>query len=145
MEIVPVKVDDLNEVYCLGRKVFGEIAHSSLVIRQLWDQNHPFIWAAKDPQITGYCIGGIEAHSKIGHIMSLAVDPEARRKRIGYLLSQKVMSALADSGVTTFKLVCSPSNNGAIALYEALGFIKGEVVSNYFGEGAHRLTMSRPV
>mgnify|MGYP001225618897 CR=1 FL=1 len=144
MEIFQVQVENLTEVQSLGRKVFGEIAHSSLVIRQLWDQNHPFVWALKNPNILGYCIGGIEAGTSIGHIMSLAVDPDARRQRIGYLLTEKVMTELAKHNVTEFKLVCSPTNLSAIALYESLGFKKGSVVQDYFGVGAHRLTMSRP-
>lgn len=143
MEIFQVQVEDLNEVQALGRKVFGDIAHSSLVIRQLWDQNHPFVWALRNPNILGYCIGGIEAGTTTGHIMSLAVDPEARRQRVGFLLTEKVMVELTKYNVTEFKLVCSPSNLGAIALYESLGFKQREVIQDYFGVGAHRLAMSR--
>ncbi|MBL7663304.1 GNAT family N-acetyltransferase [bacterium] len=145
MEIFQVQVEDLNEVHALGRKVFGDIAHSSLVIRQLWDQNHPFVWAIRNPNILGYCIGGIEAGTTTGHIMSLAVDPEARRQRIGFILTEKVMAEFVKYNVSEYKLVCSPTNTAAISLYESLGFKQGEIIQDYFGPGAHRLAMSRAV
>lgn len=145
MDIRPIRVTDLGEMHAVGVKVFGPIAHSSLVIRQFFDLHHPHIFAAYDPAIRAYCMGGIEAGGETGHIFSLAVDPEARRQRLGFLLTERVMQALTRDGVKELRLVVSPSNSGAIDLYLKLGFQKEIVVKDYFGPGADRLMMSRAV
>lgn len=141
MNIRLVQETDLSDIHALGVKVFGPIAHTALVIRQLYDLHHSHIFAAYNPNIVGYCIGGIEAGGKIGHIVSLAVDPDARRQRVGFLLTEKVMQVLKKEMVNELRLVVCPTNHNAINLYFKLGFERENVVPNYFGPGADRLKM----
>ncbi len=142
LEIRLVQVSDLMDVHALGVRVFGSLATTALTMRQLYDLSYPYIFAAYNPNLVGYCFGGLDAYGKIGHLYSLAVDPDARRQRLGYLLSEKVMLRLKEDPVDKLQVVCSPTNSSAIALYTKLGFQPGEIVKDYFGQNADRLVMS---
>ena len=142
LEIRLVQVSDLAEVHALGVKVFGPIATTALTMRQLYDLSCSYIFAAYNPNLVGYCFGGLDARGKIGHIYSLAVDPDVRRQRLGYLLSETVIQSLKEESINKLQVVVSPTNSSAINLYQKLGFERGDIVQNYFGRGADRLVMS---
>ena len=145
MEIRNIKESDLLDVYNLGCQIFGDIAHSSLVVRQIYDLVSPFMFVAVDGALLGYSTGGIDATEGYGHIMSLAVDPNARGRGVGAALTEAVEKSLIEKSVTTLQLVVSPENDAAIGLYEKLGYNRIQIVSDYFGPGADRLMMRKAV
>ena len=73
------------------------------------------------------------------HLSGLIVLPEYRGQGIARRAMEMVLGALAS--VQTIDLVTHPENARAIALYESLGFEKGAVRDDYFGDGEPRLTM----
>jgi len=76
-------------------------------------------------QILGYIISSPE-----GHIISIAVHPQHRRRGIGKELLRKAMIASTTNGVWA---EVRKSNQGAQAFYLQMGFkITGEV-PNYYG------------
>ncbi len=58
----------------------------------------------------------------VGHITQLCVLPEARGQGVGYELMRRALDELAGYGCAKVSLTVTSANEGAIALYERLGF-----------------------
>ncbi len=71
-------------------------------------------------EIAGYLVG--RATLGTGEILNLAVAPEWRRRRVGRLLLDAGLDALAGRGAEEVFLEVRESNAGALALYQAAGF-----------------------
>jgi ribosomal-protein-alanine N-acetyltransferase len=79
----------------------------------------------KEEQILGYVI-----FSQDGHIISIAVLPQHRRKGIGTQLLKRVMEA---SHIRKVWAEVRRSNQGAQAFYLKMGFQIMDRVPNYYG------------
>ena len=79
----------------------------------------------REEEILGYIV-----FSQDGHILSIAVLPQHRRKGIGRQLLQR---AMATSGLKKVWAEVRRSNRGAQAFYSKMGFQKIGVVPNYYG------------
>jgi len=56
------------------------------------------------------------------HVVSMWVDPEHRRTRVGTALIERVASWAGGRGVSELRLMVTGINRGAIAFYQRLGF-----------------------
>ncbi len=74
------------------------------------------------------------------YISGLVTKPEFQGQDIGREVMTKVLSELAN--VPLIDLVTHPENARSTALYESLGFKKGEVKENYFDDGEPRVVMT---
>ncbi|MDP2652299.1 MAG: GNAT family N-acetyltransferase [bacterium] len=74
------------------------------------------------------------------HIDGLIVRPEFQNRGIGRTAMLKILEELKN--VPKIDLVTHPDNEYAIKLYESLGFILGERIENYFGDGEPRVVMT---
>lgn len=83
---------------------------------------HPelFFVAEIDDQLVGTAMAGYDGHR--GWIYSVAVHPEHRRKKIATALMQHAEAALAARNCPKLNLQVMPGNEGAIALYQSLGY-----------------------
>ncbi len=79
----------------------------------------------KGQEILGYIVC-----ARDGHIISIAVQPQHRRKGIGKKLLQAVM---AGSGFKKVRAEVRRSNRGAQAFYSKMGFRTIGTVPNYYG------------
>lgn len=71
--------------------------------------------------------------SKSGYIGMLAVDNSQRKKGIGTSLVCQVIRKMRDKyGCTSVMLETEVTNTGAMRLYERLGFIREELLKNYY-------------
>ncbi len=92
----------------------------------------------------GYTVPGIMV--KRGHIISIAVLPEYRRRGIGTALMKAAMDALRKVyGCREVYLEVRVSNMPAIKLYEKLGFRKVKVIPMYYLDGEDAYLMARPL
>jgi len=80
----------------------------------------------KEGQIWGYII-----FSRDGHIISIAVHPQKRRKGIGKELIERVMNA---PHIKKIWAEVRKSNQGAETFYLRMGFQIVRVVPNYYGD-----------
>jgi ribosomal-protein-alanine N-acetyltransferase len=85
------------------------------------DTNH----GQKKEKILGYII-----FSEDGHIISIAVHPQHRKKRIGAQLLQRALKAPRSKKVWA---EVRRSNQGAQNFYSKMGFQVTGIVSNYYG------------
>lgn len=89
-------------------------------------------------QIIGYILGKFDGDD-VGHIASICVDPKHRRRGIASALLGKVMEVF--SGVSRVTLKVRVSNVIAIDFYRRRGFIAGEKIDEYYGDGEDAYTM----
>ena len=83
--------------------------------------------------------------AKKGHVISLAVLPEHRRRGIARSLLSKVMKNITEYSVHEFYLEVRVSNKPAIDLYQSLGFKTARTIRGYYRDGEDALVMSRSI
>lgn len=129
---------DLPKIFQLEQALFGEHAFPYFVLRQYYDCHREGFWVAeKDGEIAGYVLHARGHNQMESWILALAVDPNVQGQGVG----QRLMGSCLSSAETAVKLTVDPSNQGACALYEKLGFEMVEHDEAYFGEGAGRWVM----
>ncbi|HSU39447.1 MAG TPA: ribosomal protein S18-alanine N-acetyltransferase [Polyangiaceae bacterium] len=77
------------------------------------------------------------------HVIDLAVEPESRRLGIARLLLEQVMATGRASGAAVVLLEVRQSNQAALALYGALGFIRTSVRRAYYSDNGEDAIMMR--
>jgi len=107
-----------------------------------------FIVAEENGEVVGYIMCRIETGLsssifrgliKKGHIVSVAVMPEYRRKGIGEALVTKAMESMRLYKAKKCFLEVRVTNTAAVDLYKKLGFEVSRTVRGYYtdGEGAY--------
>ncbi len=118
---------------------------------RLWGK--AFLVAVLDGKIVGYVMSRVERSlgfikrslpKKVGHVVSIAILPEYRRRGIGTRLMIEVMRRLKDVyGAKEVYLEVRVSNEPAIKLYEKLGFQKVRRIRFYYLDGEDAWLMAR--
>jgi ribosomal-protein-alanine N-acetyltransferase len=113
-----------------------------------------FIVAEEDDKVVGYImcrveVGfsnfGLSGFVKKGHIVSIAVVPEHRRKGIGEALVAQAMEGMRGYSGKQCYLEVRVTNEEAIALYKKLGFEVTRTVHGYYADGEDAFVMSRDI
>ncbi len=99
-----------------------------------------FIVAENDKGVVGYLIGDIRSRNE-GHIISLAVRENERRRGIARALMDSVSSELQRLGVLAIRLEVRASNKPAINLYHSLGYREAGVMARYYRDGEDAISM----
>lgn len=105
----------------------------------------------RDPVLLGLELGGprgiverlVEAVKQysspplpVGHLVSIAVKREYRRRGIGSALLRRTIEVVSGRyNANSIYLEVRVSNEPAIRLYEKHGFVKARVVSGYYSDG----------
>ncbi len=113
---------------------------AAIIRRKLAAQRDLFFVAVADGKVVGTVMGSYDGHR--GWIYSLAVDPEHHRQKLGTALLRHVEKVLAGQGAPKINLQVLPSNAGAIAFYEQLGYRVEERVS--MGKVVEQAVSSEP-
>lgn len=135
---------DVQAVYQLEKKLFGEHCYPDFFIRQSYDCWPAGLLVARDQNgVVGYvlCAPQFNNESVIaseGWILALAVDTNVQGQGVGKKLIQKAMTAL--SRCEKVWLTVHPDNH-AKKLYQQLGFVDVEQESDYFGVDQPRVKM----
>ncbi len=94
-----------------------------------------FLVAEIDGRIVGY-VCGVVRRDGYGHIVSICVDPEFRRRGIGRALMESIERVFREVfGVCRYRLEVRVSNTPAIKLYEKLGFKIVRKLESYYLDG----------
>ncbi len=106
-----------------------------------------FLVAEADGRIVGYIMCRIERSfwgRRKGHVISIAVLPEHRRRGIATALMKEALSRMAERyGATECYLEVRVSNKPAISLYEKLGFRKADTIPHYYLDGEDAYLMKK--
>ena len=110
-----------------------------------------FLVAEIDKKLVGYIMCKIEfgfsnfkklGFVKKGHVVSVAVLPEYRRKGIGEGLVQESISGIKLKKSDELYLEVRCSNNEAVKLYEKLGFVIKQRLKAYYRDGEDAFLMA---
>ncbi len=130
--IRPFSLDDLNRILEIEHQSFPKSPYDWATFLHLYTL-YPetfLVYVSVSPKTKQEEILGYIVFSKEGHIISIAIDPQHRRKGIGKKLVEEVLNS---PRVRRVWAEVRRSNYGAQSFYLRLGFqIIGEV-PNYYG------------
>jgi ribosomal-protein-alanine N-acetyltransferase len=111
-----------------------------------------FIVAEGNGEVVGYIMCRTEAGLsnlgllglvKKGHVVSVAVMPEHRRKGVGGALVTKAMEGMRMYGAKQCYLEVRLTNEEAIGLYKKLGLEVTRTIRGYYADGEDAYVMSK--
>lgn len=116
-------------------------------------RRHPetFLTAQVEEKIVGYImcrveVGlssiGLSGLVKKGHIVSVAVLPEHRRKGIGQTLVIQAMEGMRKYNAKQCYLEVRVTNQEAVTLYKKLGFDVARTIHGYYADGEDAFVMT---
>jgi ribosomal-protein-alanine N-acetyltransferase len=116
-------------------------------------RRHPetFVVAEEDGKIAGYImcrveVGlssmGLSGLVKKGHVVSVAVLPEHRRKGIGEALVTQAMAGMRKYNAKQCFLEVRVTNQEAVSLYKKLGFEVTRTIHGYYADGEDAFVMT---
>ncbi|MCQ5340474.1 MAG: ribosomal protein S18-alanine N-acetyltransferase [Candidatus Methanomethylicia archaeon] len=139
IKIRKANINDLKEIYRIEKESFPDPYPYGLLKAFLF---HPGVYlvAIIEEKIIGYCIGIIR-NEDIGHIISIAVDKNYRRRGIGTILLRNTINELMKLGARKIRIEVRESNIAAIKLYEKIGFREKERIYGYYSDGETAIVM----
>ena len=127
----------LGELYEIEKQCFNEEAFSKQQISYLLeDYNAVSLLARIDKEIVGFIIGRVNLirNRPEGHIMTIDVAPNYRRKRIAQKLMSETEAVFKTKGAKECKLEVREDNIAALGLYMKLGYKKITWLEHYYGK-----------
>ncbi len=129
--------DDLNECWRLDQRCFtdGE-AYDRETIRYLLAHNQAICYKLMDAtnEMTAFIVGMVEPDN-IGHVVTLAVSPDHRRRGQGRQLMQVLEHRFREKGVRTVRLEVRTANVVAQKLYFDIGYKIIRRMPHYYTSG----------
>lgn len=133
LTVRPVRVRDLPEIYEIEERSFKEPYPPSFISALAYRNPETFLVAERGGRVVGYIVATLE-RGRVGHIVSIAVTPEQRRRGIGSMLMLKTLEVLRRSGAKAIRLEVRRSNIAAQRFYEKFGLKRTSVIKNYYGD-----------
>jgi [ribosomal protein S18]-alanine N-acetyltransferase len=122
----------LDQLYAIEEQCFSEEAFSRRQIAYLLtDYNSIALVAKSNIDIAGFIIAQVEVEGSIeyGHIVTLNIPHDYRRKHVATRLLQEIQAILRQRGITEIRLEVREDNHAAIKLYQTLGKLE-----KYYGK-----------
>ena len=120
INITLMSAEHILQIASLEAMCFSAPWSEKSIAGELDNQLSLWIVALDGDTVVGY----IGSQSVLGEadVMNLAVLPEYRRQGVGRMLVTELIGRLQSKMVNSLTLEVRPSNEGAIALYQELGF-----------------------
>jgi len=146
------KPDDLQSVIRINRYCLPE-NYMDFFFMDLY-QRFPetFIVAEQDGKIVGYIMCRIEVGLaslglgglvRKGHVVSIAVLPQGRRKGVARALMTGAMEGMRHYKAKLCYLEVRVTNEPGVALYKNLGFKVGRTLRGYYSDGEDAYNMTK--
>jgi len=146
-DIRPLTVSHLDECWRLDQRCFvdGE-AYSRDTFEYLLTSAESVAYRAVTPdgQMVGFIVGLVEPQDT-GHITTLGVAPEHRRRRVAEAMLKKAEETFRRRHVRTIRLEVRSVNNGAQNLYRNLGYTVTQRLPRYYSNGGDGLLMVKSI
>lgn len=139
IRIRPVGREELDALFALDQVCFRPgIAYSKVELKYfLFRPGAISMIAEGEGGIAGFAIVAVRAErgARIGHIVTLDVDPARRRHGVGKLLMDALMERCREDGAAVMRLEVAVDNESAIRFYRRLGFeATGRIRGFYMGK-----------
>ncbi|HDO20014.1 MAG TPA: ribosomal-protein-alanine N-acetyltransferase [Candidatus Bathyarchaeota archaeon] len=146
------RTTDLERVIWINETCLPENYTPSFYLQHHFEHPKAFLVAEVNGEVVGYVMCRIELGlsnikfglTRKGHIISIAVLPEYRRRGIGETLMRKAMEAMREYGATEYYLEVRVSNIPAINLYRKLNYKIVKRIPGYYLDGEDAYVMARP-
>jgi [ribosomal protein S18]-alanine N-acetyltransferase len=129
---------DLARLHQLDQICFPQaIAYSRAELKYFLTHPRCSCWIAEHPEdkVAGFLIFERTSYQAqpTGHIVTLDVDPEARRQGLGTLLMQCAEEQMKGEGASRMSLEVAEDNTAARHFYRRLGFVPRGRIAKYYG------------
>ncbi len=143
------ELGDINDIIKINRLCLPENYSFDFFYRILTEFGFACAIGLEDGKITGYLLSRVERpfatfiglNSAKGHVISIAVLPEFRRKGFGEEIMKYGMQKLIENNVETIYLEVRVSNIAAIEMYKKLGFYIKREFKHYYRDGESAFVM----
>ena len=134
LSVREVRYEDIPAIYEIERLCFKDPYELPLLQMYYAISRSLFLVAEKEGRVVGYAIGLAKKWGE-GHVISIAVHPEWRRRGVGKRLMLQLLEKMRRMGVRWVRLEVRVSNEAAINLYRRLGFSIERVLKGYYRDG----------
>ena len=150
-QLRPFEEEDLVEVVEVNRICLPENYPPYFFLDIHTNYPKTFLVAEVENRLAGYVLCRIELGAselnkskvaKKGHVVSIAVLPQYRRRGIGKSLMIASMKAMLGYEASESYLEVRVSNQPAINLYEKLGFVIARKIPEYYNDGEAAYVMA---
>lgn len=139
MIIREFELTDLKRVYEIECMSFDQ-KYGINMFKGLYDMGTGFLVAEIDGYVIGYILFWIKYETQ-GHIISLAVDKNYRRKRAGTRLLSRAIQILMLFNVENIYLEVNETNCVAYEFYKSFNFKVDRIVPGYYASGDGAIVM----
>jgi ribosomal-protein-alanine N-acetyltransferase len=146
--IARVTARDLGTLVKLERECFTAEAYTERQMRDLLESPSAIALLAKaDSDVAGFVISLVEDSEggKLGHIVTIDVAVKHRREGVGLMLLEATENALSKKKVRIAYLEVRSDNISALKLYRKQGYVKAEILENYYAAGVRALRMMKQI
>ena len=133
----PLALSDLNELYQLDMRCFidGE-AYERETFRFLLNNPKAISRQIRSDYEEMAAFGiGVIGENGIGHITTVGVAPEYRRRGLARLILHEIERSFAARSVATIRLEVRINNQAAQQLYEQIGYVIIQRMGKYYSNG----------
>ena len=144
--------DDLDEVMRINRVCLPE-NYTDYFFMDLYERYpETFIVAEEDGKIAGYIMCRIEVGlsnhglgglTRKGHVVSIAVLPQNRRKGVAQALINSAIESMRYYKAKQCYLEVRVTNEAGVALYKKLDFEIGRRINGYYSDGEDAYVMTK--
>lgn len=142
-DVRPLTITHLDECWRLDQRCFvdGE-AYGRETFEYLLTAPEAISYRALTSEgvMVGFIVGLVEP-DHTGHITTVGVAPEHRRRRIAHRLMEKIEDGFRRRNVRTVRLEVRSINPGAQQLYRSIGYIVTQRLPRYYSNGGDGLLM----
>ncbi len=143
LQIRPYDPEDFNALCRMDAECYApEIAYSRRTMRAfLRLPGAECLVAEEDGAVLGFIL--TDRDGPAGHVITLDVAPEARRRGVGTQLLEAAHGSLAAHGVREVELETSTTNHAAVAFWKHHGYRACGLLPNYYENGEDAYWMSK--
>lgn len=137
---------DLDQLCAIDLQCFPEkIAYARETMRETIEQKQAFSIVAEDAsgRIAAFVVAG-RANAQIGHIATIDVAPEFRRRGLGIQLMRAAESRLAAAGIRKIRLETA-TGNVARRLFAKLGYKRVGRIGRYYPDGSDAWVLEKRI
>lgn len=142
--IRPATKADTPELFRIEQRCFDGESFSRRQVNYLTNQSAGFFWVlTEDEKLAGFIVLLQRANSGALRVYSLAVAPEFRGKQYAQQLMQKAAEQAQELDKDRLYLEVSEHNQGAIQLYQKMGFQLTGIRPRYYRDGSSACLMEK--
>ncbi len=134
---------DLKRVFEIENMSFNQ-SYGINMFQQLYEMGIGFLVAEDEGYVIGYVMFWVKYENQ-GHIISIAVDKNHRRRGAGTHLLVKAIAILSLLNLDTIFLEVNENNKGAVDFYKNFNFKIDRTVPGYYENGDGAIIMYLPL